>query len=190
MSNSELIYQCTESKIKQLLERKDTGDGKRQLAELRRGVGKIPGEMPETWGILFNHLPESLLGKTEPSNAEWAIYTALTLFAMHQQGQEKSMHTKENISLGTAAAGLVNEKDDLNRIIHRLNLVVTATSPENFAYHLRSLVQLLKAKEIRLNYARLAKEIYQFHNPEIADKIKLSWGRDFYVVYYQKTNKE
>lgn len=190
MSKSELIYQCTESKIKKLIEQKDMGSGKKQLAELRRGIGKAPGEMPEVWGILFENMPEILLGKMSASDAEWAIYTALTLFALHQQGQEKPMHTSENISLGAAAAGLADGEDDLERVIHRLTLVVTAVSKEDLAYHLRSVVQFLKAKEIKLNYARLAKELYLFRDPETADKIKLTWGREFYGAYYSKSTKE
>lgn len=60
-----------------------------QLAMLRRGVGKKPGDLPELWGILFGDLPEEFLSVSgEPTREEWAVYTALTLYALHQQGSE------------------------------------------------------------------------------------------------------
>ena len=48
---------------------------KATLANLRRGVGKVPGELPELWGTLFQNFPEELNEKaseTEPSKVEWA----------------------------------------------------------------------------------------------------------------------
>ncbi|HBG23036.1 MAG TPA: hypothetical protein DDW83_07265, partial [Peptococcaceae bacterium] len=62
------------------------------LAKLRRGIGKQPGELPELFEILFMDMPEELYGiGDEPSYAEWAIYTSLTLFALHQQGKDRPM---------------------------------------------------------------------------------------------------
>lgn len=64
---------------------------KATLANLRRGVGKVPGELPEIWGVLFQNFPQALSEKAseiEPSKAEWASYLALTLYALHQQGND------------------------------------------------------------------------------------------------------
>ncbi len=58
-----------------------------ELAELRRGVGRQPGDLPALWGALLADMPEQLQGSNGPSKAEWAVYTALTLFALHQQGK-------------------------------------------------------------------------------------------------------
>lgn len=54
-----------------------------ELAELRRGVGRQPGDLPALWGALLADMPEQLQGSNGPSKAEWAVYTALTLFALH-----------------------------------------------------------------------------------------------------------
>ena len=56
-----------------------------ELAELRRGVGRQPGDLPALWGALLADMPEQLQGSNGPSKAEWAVYTALTLFALHQR---------------------------------------------------------------------------------------------------------
>ena len=149
------------------------------LANMRRGVGKAPGELPELWGLIFDRMPEELLGNQGHSDAEWAVYSALTLYALHQQGSEESVQAAD-ISVGSAAACLVKSEDDTDRILKRLNLVATAVSQADVAYHLRGLIQLLKGESAKLDYARLAKELYLFRYPESANDIKLSWGRDFY----------
>lgn len=52
------------------------------LANLRRGIGKAPGDLPELWGLLFRDFPEELMSSTgEPTWAEWAVSGALTLYA-------------------------------------------------------------------------------------------------------------
>ena len=58
-----------------------------ELAKLRRGIGHAPGELPELWGSFLLGMPESFQGRSAPSAAEWAVYLALTLYAMHQQGE-------------------------------------------------------------------------------------------------------
>ena len=159
------------------------------MANLRHGIGKKPGEIPELWGMIFDNIPAELMGRNEASNAEWAIYTALTLYALHQQGNDTNMNQKD-MSVGRAASRLVKNEDDTKRILNRLNLVVTSVSPEDLAYHLRGVIQLLKSEKIPLDYARLAKELYLFYNYERAGDIKLSWGRDFYSERYKSDEKE
>ena len=62
------------------------------LANLRRGIGRAPGELPELWGSFLQEMPPEFFSRNgNPTAAEWAIYLALTLFALHQQSQEKSM---------------------------------------------------------------------------------------------------
>ena len=61
------------------------------LAHLRQGIGRVPGDMPQLWGFFLSEMPEKWMGNSEPSKAEWAIYLALTLFALHQQGQDPNI---------------------------------------------------------------------------------------------------
>ena len=89
------------------------------------------------------------------------------------------MHKNGN-TLGRAAYNIANSSDDVERVVKRLNLVVTSTTKEELAYQLKSIVQLLKSKSIPLDYAKLAEELYRLNYPEQAADIKLSWGRDFY----------
>lgn len=158
-----------------------------QLANLRRGIGRKPGDMPELWGMLFAEMPEEMLSQNgQPTREEWAIYTALTLYALHQQSSkisEQNMHAagKPENRLGRAVARLVkDEKNDRDRIAKRLNAFATADDMLTAAHHLRGLIQLLRAEEIPLDYVHLAENLYDFQNPDSRPSVRLEWGQDFY----------
>lgn len=158
-----------------------------QLANLRRGIGRKPGDMPELWGMLFAEMPEKMLSQNgQPTREEWAIYTALTLYALHQQGSkisEQNMHEegKPENRLGRAVARLVkDEENDRDRIARRLNAFATADDMLTAAHHLRGLIQLLRAEEIPLDYVHLAENLYDFQDLESRPSVRLEWGQDFY----------
>ena len=158
-----------------------------QLANLRRGIGRKPGDMPELWGMLFAEMPEEMLSQNgQPTREEWAIYTALTLYALHQQSSkisEQNMHAAEKPEnrLGRAVARLVkDEENDRERIARRFNAFATADDMLTAAHHLRGLIQLLRAEEIPLDYVHLAENLYDFQNPDSRPSVRLEWGQDFY----------
>ena len=75
---------------------------------MRKGVGKVPGADPELWGILFEDLPEELIGRgNTPGRAELALYTAFTLYAIHQQSRSLK---DENAHQGELALAEQQEK--------------------------------------------------------------------------------
>ena len=123
-----------------------------------------------------------LCGKTgTPTKAEWAVYTALTTYAVHQQGHDRKtacMNTEE--PFGRAVRLLVSDDDSMERIRNRFNRIATAQSMDEAANHLRSLVQLLREKNIGFNYPGLAADLYDFQFPESAPKVRLRWGQAFY----------
>ena len=66
MENSNPIEQMkgfAEKKLRVLRENPDESGTKAYLAKMRKGVGKVPGADPELWGILFEDLPEELIGR-------------------------------------------------------------------------------------------------------------------------------
>lgn len=171
------------AKDEEVLER---GGSKAQLAKLRRGAGKKPGELPELWGMFLKDMPEELLGRNgNPSYAEWAIYTALTLFALHQQGHSEPVHQEgEENHFGRAMRKLVpngkdNDEDEEN-IRRKLSIVAGADDMEELSYHLRAVVKLLGNSEVKLDYADLAEDLYWFQFENYGDRIRLKWGQDFY----------
>jgi CRISPR system Cascade subunit CasB len=160
------------------------------LAEMRRGVGKMPGEIPELWGAFLSDLPEELCGTAgRPSRAEWAIYTALTLFALHQQGNDPKttpMH-REGQTLGKAARRLapMKDSDEFRRIERKFHIAAVSDDMEELAYRLRGLIQLMRTAQIPLDYVQLAADFYLYQIPECVSGVRLQWGREFY-----RTEKE
>ena len=185
-SRADTVYRQTEQRLFRLL----AGDAavvRGRLANLRRGAGKRPGEDPRVWGILFADLPEWMLGRNgEPSREEWAIQTALTLYALHQQGYDPKEHSmcQQDISLGLAACRLVaadgGDDDARERVARRFHQVALAADMASMAYYLRGFVQLLKGKNIGLDYPRLARDLYVYQTPDGAPSVRLEWGQDFY----------
>lgn len=178
--------------VQDLLKHRDTGGGRAKLANLRRGIGKIPGEIPELWGVFLNGLDETLYGQNGiPSPAEWAVYLSLTMFALHQQGSAEPVQ-QENMSLGNAAAGLIdgskNEDEERNRIMQRFGAVITASDMPELSHHLRGMIQLFKAKNVHLDYIQLAGDLLDFQYESSRRKVQLRWGQDFYS--YAKSEGE
>jgi CRISPR system Cascade subunit CasB len=185
--------------LMRLLNTSDASYQKASLANLRRGVGHTPGEIPQLWGEYLQEMPEEMYGRYgQPSREEWAIYTALTLFALHQQGRDPTaepMHSQGK-SIGTSAALLIddenveNREDTMKRILRKLNAAATSNSVDALAHYLRSLVQLLRTQGIPLDYVTLAGDIYDYQFPERINAVRLRWGQDFYGTYYRNTKRE
>lgn len=165
--------------------------GNAELAWLRKGVGKKPGDIPKLWGILYEDMPDDFIRNiSSPTREEYSCYIALTLFAMHQQGKdikEQCMHEsgigKNSISIGKAMRKLVNAlgEDSENCILQRLEALSTAKDIDEYAYYLRRIICLLRNQSIPLDYGRLAFELYLLQSDtQNSSKIKLQWARDFY----------
>lgn len=168
----------------------EQSSSKAQLARLRRGVGKSPGELPELWGMFLKDMPEEWMGRDgKPSYVEWAVYTALTLFALHQQGHSDSMNVEgEENRLGRAVRKLVHGGEDEANIRMRLSLAARSDDMTELSYHLKTVVRLLESNDIKLDYVDLAKDLYWFQFGKTADQVRLKWGQDFYRVAGTKEN--
>lgn len=177
---TEQINGLVQKKINRLL--RQQAWGRVMLSKLRKGFGRQIGEQPELFEVLLEDTPEQLYSKgDEPSYAEQAIYTALTLFALHQQGKDHSMSKKAGNSFGAAIGKLVQQnKDRETAIKRRFDAIITANDLTGFTHHARGLFQLLRDKDINLDYPRFAEDLYwyQFDGPR--NKILLHWSEDYY----------
>lgn len=154
-----------------------------QLAQLRRGVGASPFQYPELLGIILEKedgtegIPEEYRGKgDQPSNAESAAYTALTLFALHQQSQNQPMHDAE-VSFGNAVGKLVG--DTTTSMKKRFDSLLTAQTENARQHYLRSLITLLRSEGIAFDYGRFAVDYMRLLNPATRQKVMYRWNRDF-----------
>ncbi len=186
------VYKETAKRINWLL-KADDATVKARLAELRHGIGSAPGTVPILWGMIFDGLPEKMLGKYgKPSKEEWAIYDALTLYALHQQGNDpktSSMNVK-GISLGKAACNLVYAEggtdDDRERVSRRFNQIALAADIETLTYYLRTFIPLLRGENIGLDYAMLAQDIYLCQTENGQSSVRLRWGQDYYSSNHEE----
>ena len=177
------VYSFTKYKLLCIAGRAES-EARAALANLRRGVGRRPGELPQLYGELLQDMPEEMYSAgSKPSYAEWAVYMALTLYAMHQQGKDVKTDNmnRENVSLGNAASELVADNDDTERIWKRLYAVASSADMQEMSSHIRALIKLLRDKDIPLDYPQLAKDLYFYQlSDESAEHIRLKWGQDFY----------
>ena len=133
MENSNPIEQMkgfAEKKLRVLRENPDESGTKAYLAKMRKGVGKVPGADPELWGILFEDLPEELIGRgNTPGRAELALYTAFTLYAIHQQSRslkDENAHQR-GIGFGRAAGEMAaQDPESLKAAYERNGAVIQA----------------------------------------------------------------
>mgnify|MGYP005925567109 FL=1 len=152
-------------------------------------MGRQPGDLPALWGALLADMPEQLQGSNGPSKAEWAVYTALTLFALHQQGEAGVSMNQSGRTLGGAVRQLaqktaVGQDWTESSVLRRFNALATADSMPEVSHYLRGMVQLFRGNEpkLKLDYPRLAVELYRFQLPDQAANVRLQWGRDLYQM--------
>jgi len=187
MTNN-IIYGYVKGKIN-LLDN-DDAHSKALLAKLRRGIGKHPGTLPDVWEITLADLPETARSRdNEPSYEEWAVYTALTLYASHRQGKSNSM-SEEDCKFGTAVARLVTpDRNNLDAVKKRFDAMITAVDFTELAYHARGLIGQMKAKDIKFNYPDFAKALHSYQYEGKKNQVRLHWGEDFYSEL-NNSNKE
>ena len=187
MSKREQIAAYVGRKITFLSEGSDSFAGA-ELAKLRRGVGKIPGEKPDLYGFFLQDMPEEFWRLNGNASAEeWACYLAVTMYSLHQQGNSLKTHnlhtSAEGESLGRALGRLAMAQGDSNageRMQKKLQMVITSNDIGEFSHHLKGIIMLLKSEGISLNYMELAQDIYDFQFEESKVKVSLRWGQDFF----------
>ena len=150
-----------------------------ELAALRKGVSRSPGELPEIWELTEVPPPEH--AGDAPTGEEIAVHTAMTLYAVHQQSRTEPMF-RPGIGLGSAAHDLVGRDEENPSARARFNALVTSTTVAELRHHLRSFVSLLRARGIALDHAMLADDIVGFQRPGGAKKVRLAWARQYYSL--------
>lgn len=160
--------------------RRNEARARGELAALRKGVNRPPGELPEIWELTSVHVPD--YAGDALTWEETAVHTAMTLYAVHQQSRTDPMFAPGK-GLGHAARSLIGPPDDENPSARaRFNALVTSTTVAELRHHLRGFVSLLRARGIALDHAMLADDIVGFQRPGGAKKVRLNWARQYYSL--------
>lgn len=169
-----------------------------RLAQLRRGAGKLPADVPELWGVagverFYRHVEKAAPDEDLPpwlaERAEAALFLAVTLYSLHQQSRTKDPMHENGVELGHAVRRLMPPGEIDEPIRRRFVRVGTAETLDVLADRLREIVSLLRRgaqrrtrrEPVPLDYALLAGQLYQFRDPEGARRVRESWGRGFHA---------
>ncbi|WP_434081432.1 type I-E CRISPR-associated protein Cse2/CasB [Sanguibacter sp. Z1732] len=125
----------------------------------------------------------SLAERDDPSPAERAAHHALTLFALHRQGKADIAHSTQ-VSFGGAIRELARRRgggtgDESPGVRRRFDALVTASTPDEGAYHLRGLVMMLRDAGLSMDYGRLAQDLADLWTPARRDGVRLRWARQY-----------
>lgn len=157
-------------------------DARAALATLRRGLGKSPAEIPEVWAVTMTWENADGADAASDSRADWAVHTALTLYARHRQGKNGSMND-DGSSFGAAMGALRrHDADKAQSVVRRFNAAVTSEDLAEFSRHALGAVQLLRAADFaaKIDYPAFAADLFVYQFPALRDDIVLKWGRDFW----------
>ncbi|MER6738433.1 type I-E CRISPR-associated protein Cse2/CasB [Streptomyces puniciscabiei] len=149
------------------------------LARLRRGAGRDAAAVPDLWGLIDL---EPLYGDRQlrTDTAESAVYTAMTLWSLHQQSRSSGMH-RPGVELGAAVRRLMPAGEIDEPIRKRFVRAGTSATLPVLAIRLREIALLLRGQDLPLDYALLAEQLYRWQQPGGPERVRRSWGRAFHA---------
>lgn len=204
----ETIYSVTSRILARFNNTLDTSRSKALLAHLRNSIGHDLSQTVEVWHDVFTEMPTEYLSKNGVATKEEnAIFVAMQLYAMHQQGLQDSVHAyelsdvasensqvKSRMNTGYFNIGhslkILREPGEFNSIDQRFNAMITSSNFSELVIHLRHLISILKSKgksRVKINYALLAEDLFWYQNGR-KEQIRLRWGQSYYSSMNLETN--
>lgn len=188
-----IAYNTEKSILIKLDSTRDASSTKALLANMRNSADKDISNNVDALAYVFSNLSygEDDRGG-ELSYMEQAIFTAIQMYAIHQQSNVESVLKFENddenesrekknkykANIGDALATL--RSDESESIDKRFNAMITATNFNKLSYHLRQMIKILKSKsDAKVDYAKLAEDLYWFMIGR-KEEVRLSWARSYY----------
>lgn len=186
-----IAYNTAKSILIKLDSTRDASSTKALLANMRNSADKDISNNVDALAYVFSNLSygEDDRGG-ELSYMEQAIFTAIQMYAIHQQSnvesvlkfgsddENESREEKYKANIGDALATL--RRDESESIDKRFNAMITATNFNKLSYHLRQMIKILKSKsDAKVDYAKLAEDLYSFMIGK-KEEVRLSWARSYY----------
>lgn len=157
------------------------------LAKIRNSIGKKFEEATDVWPIIFPFIPPKFLGNGPLSCEEKSIFITLQLYAIGQQGLNKVLVSNDKNKNFGSSLQQIKEQDSV-ALDRRFNTMLTATTFDEFAYHLRQIFRLAKSKEsFSVNFIKLSEDLFWYQNGKERN-ICLSWAKDYY--HYAGKNED
>ncbi|MBM6404834.1 type I-E CRISPR-associated protein Cse2/CasB [Phycicoccus sp. CSK15P-2] len=156
------------------------------LAAFRRGLGREPGEVPGMWRFYTK-----LTADGRVTDALRAEHAALALFGLHQQGGGAPVHVNGR-PMGAALHDLRSSpKYSEQAVDAHFARAATADEPGEVIYHLRGLVQQLKAANITgFDYTTLYFDLLAWHRTAEVGRIRRRWAGQYFQRPAATTGKD
>lgn len=184
---SSYVYNAIKKNIYVLSNINDVSYIKTQLAILRKSVGnkKIADVLP----IIIQYIPDEYIGqKAELSDGEQAILNTMQLYAIVNQGNIENLKVVEPSNpwenMGTSLSLLRNSNgsSDKAALDKRFNIMITSETYDEFLYHLRQMIRIIKSKkQIYIDFPKLGEDLFAFLKGK-EDDVRISWSRQYYLV--------
>ncbi|MCT7826294.1 MAG: type I-E CRISPR-associated protein Cse2/CasB [Lactobacillus iners] len=185
------VYNVTAKILRKIDQTKDTSSTRALFANIRNSINKSSSNNLDALAFVFNNMPEEYIGfGKELSDYEQAILTAIQMYALHQQSNEKSVlkieynEGEKRQNLGDALSTL--RGSDNKSIDRRFNAMILSSNYLQLQNHLRQFIKLLKAKsDAKVDYASVADDLFWFLKNQ-KDGVKIKWSRSYYK--FRKVN--
>lgn len=183
------VYNVTAKILRKIDQTKDTSSTRALLANIRNSINKSSSNSLDALAFVFNNMPEEYIGfRKELNDYEQAILTAIQMYALHQQSNEKSVlkieYNEGGQNLGDALSTL--RGSDNKSIDRRFNAMILSSNFVQLQNHLRQFIKLLKAKsDVKVDYAGVADDLFWFLKNQ-KDGVKIKWSRSYYK--FRKVN--
>jgi len=145
------------------------------LAALRGSAGRPLTEAVASWPYVMR--------VTSSWEKQEAAHITLSLYAVHQQSQSTPMNCA-GWGLGESCRRLASARrkngGSEGGIRSRFQVALAAETPDEIAPRLRSLVMLMRAEHIPLDYRQLYWDLCRWTRPEKRPQVCLQWGRGFF----------
>lgn len=196
--NANLIGSYVSRKIMRLqsaLFSSDSGssDARGALARLRRLDKPSGGAWVSAGSELFSGLPDIGGSKTDDERMLKTVKATLKLYALHQQSKQKPMalNSKDiggdgkvaHRSFGWSCRQIEPDIDSSTGVVRRLASLESAREFAGVENCLRGLVQLMRSKDVPVDYFQLARDLYLLQFDSCRDGVFMRWSRDYYRTY-------
>lgn len=176
------IWKFVAGKTGRLAHMHEAGYTSGDLSVLRTGAGKKPGDAPGAMGIVLEGMPVSFMdryGDTTPE--EWSVYTAVTLYALHQRGHSHSVITHGQ-SLGRAYRIALSNSNTANAdevFTRKMTELGRAHNIQHLAMKLSTVISWLSSKGAGLDFAGLATDLYEWQTATGRGRVLMRWAQDY-----------
>lgn len=151
------------------------------LAALRRGLGRPPGTVAETYPYVVPYLPdpETFPGsRRQYERFERAAFMVASLFASHHEAQWEPVDGGRSNNFG-ASWGLLARRRSAAAVERRFMALLRCRENEIFD-HLRHGVNLMRSEQVPVDWQRLLLDLPHWSNPDRV--VQRSWARTYYLT--------